>query len=56
MALGRTHTALEECIFLAEQFEYHWGKKVWTVLLFNRGVVGGGLAADHSLSSNASVL
>lgn len=39
--LGRTHTALEECIFLAEQFEHHWKKKVLDVLTPPWGVAVG---------------
>lgn len=37
--LGRTCTALEECIFLAEQFEHRW-KKVLDVLTLNGGQEG----------------
>lgn len=42
--LRRTHTALKECIFLAEQFEHHWKKKVVDILSpqWGGGVGAGG--------------
>lgn len=47
--LGRTHTALEECIFLAQQFEDHWGKKISSGRSYSSAGSRGGwrLAADR---------
>lgn len=50
--LGRTHTALEECVFLAEQSEHRWKqKRVLGLLTPVEEVVWGGgeelLATEH---------